>query len=200
MEAETSTGYGTLVFTGLNENEQENSFSRVSFTVKDVFAQQPVTDAIQMTDQQVIALLEDIQLRNLACKLERRQPNCIHDDKKSRITLSGVAYRNKINKKRAKALELLQAYEKVNLSKISRLTKMSYERVRAIYNEVRLKGDYELFDFPNQHSEAEKEDLNKDIECFGKDSVLSQKSRIVIRPFLKSTSYQCCTRRNTAGN
>ena len=72
-----------------------------------------------------------------------------------------------MNKKRAKAAELLLSCEKVNLTKIARQTRMTYERVRAIYNEIRIKGDYEEFKYPNQHSIDEKEALEKDIERLG---------------------------------
>ena len=163
MQPESTTGYGTVVFTSVSQNDDEYAFRRFNFTLKPEFGQQEVTDSVEVTDEDVLTVLDDILVRNRSEKLVKRQPKDTNHDTINRNTHRGVTYRNHINKKRAKAAELLLSSEKVNFTKIARLTRMTYERVRAIYNEIRIKGDYEEFKYPNQHSIDEKEALEKDI-------------------------------------
>ena len=179
METETSIGLATAVFTEVSSNEEEYVFKKVLFSLKGVFGQQPVVENIEVTDEQVVSVLDDIQIRNRKEKLDKRQPKDINECIKSRITRRGVTYRNQINKKRTKVAEQILASEKINFTKIARLTKMNYQSVRAIYNEIKMKGEYEEFDYNNQHSLDDKERLEKDLDGIGEgfSTVMDIKNR-----------------------
>ena len=64
MQTETSTGFATSVFTEVSSNEEEYVFKRVMFSVKDSFGQQAVVGSIEATDEQVVSVLDEIQIRN----------------------------------------------------------------------------------------------------------------------------------------
>ena len=164
---ETSTGFCTKVFRSKINDAEDYTFQRVSFTLRESFGQQPYKMINFPSDQQVLQLLEDIKTRNISSKLGKRVPNMIEVDRNCRISPRGLKYRAIINKKRAKVADLLQACEKVNLSKVSRLSGMSFERVRSIYDEIRIKGEYQRFDFPHQHTKEESDMLEKDIDMIG---------------------------------
>ena len=164
MITPSHTGFCTVVFTHISQNEEDYVFKQVEFSLKHEFGQQPVDDRIEITDEKALIVLDDIEVRNRADKLVKREPINTDKDTTSSITRRGVAYRNKINNKRAKVAELIHCCEKVNLSKIARLTRMTYESVRTIYNQIRLKGDYEVFNFNHQHSLLDQETLENDLD------------------------------------
>ena len=164
---ESSTGYCTKVFSSATNLQEEYAFQRISFSLREQFGQQTHKMSRLPSGEEVVRLLEDIQKRISREKLEKRAPESIEMNINNRITPRGLKYRIEVNKKRARVAELLQACEKVNLSKVSRLSGMSFSRVRAIYDEIRLKGEYTAFDFPHQHAKQESEMLVNDIENIG---------------------------------
>ena len=161
---ESKTGFATSVFYNISENEEEYEYKARDFSLKEAFGQQVLKIRDLPTDDQVKVLLDDIQAKNMRVNLEKRASTMALMDEKETISRRGVAYRSKVNKRREKAAMLIEVDPGVNLTKVARLSGVSYKGVRRIYDQIRLTGSYERFDYTNKHKNEDIDHLDYDLD------------------------------------
>ena len=155
------TGEGTRILTRRLEEHEV-----VSFVVREVpenqrFEQRYFKDPTGAYYNQVLHRLQEHLDRLRAEKLENRPP-VVNQQKP--IEEVNTKYRNKVNEKRQKIAALIEGSVSPKLTHIANRLHCSFELVKKVYNEMRVLGEVQRFQYQNMHTEEEEADLADALE------------------------------------
>ena len=150
------TGEGTRIFTRRLEEHELVTFVQRQVPHTRRFNQRRFKEPRDAFYNVVLHRLQDHLNRLRAEKLERRPPV---NNQPRHVEQVDNRYRNKVNDKRQKIAALIEGSVAPKLTHIANRLHCSFELVKKVYNEMRILGEVQRFEYQNLHTEEEEADL-----------------------------------------
>ena len=155
------TGEGTRIFSRRLEEHQVATFVVRQVPERRRFEQRRFRKPPGVFFNQVLHRLQQHLDRLRAEKLQNRPPVIIQP---KQIEEVNNKYRNKVNDKRQKIAALIEGSVSPKLTHIANRLHCSFELVKKVYNEMRIFGEVQRFEYQNLHTEEEEANLALDLD------------------------------------
>ena len=157
------TGPCTEVFTGYPKDTNLVHFERRRVKMKKVLPQEPLKFTRDIDDEVTEKLIKQMYEELRQEKMRKRRPMIAENEENRSDMPNKKEYKDKVNLKRQRIVELLEGMEKINLSKVAKQAKSSFATVKRIYKEITVLGRHFEFDHKNKHTEEENKRLDERI-------------------------------------